>query len=74
MIAWMHQQRRSQAHNAARMNGAQGTQNGYQREVVAIYDDAKRTIYLPLGWTGRPPANVLCWYTKWSITCKILPA
>ena len=35
-----------------RMNGAQATQSGYQREVLAIYDDAKRTIYLPLGWTG----------------------
>jgi hypothetical protein len=39
-----------------RMNGAQArqqaTQDGYQREVVAVYDDARRTIYLPLGWTG----------------------
>ena len=35
-----------------RMNGATATQKGFQREVVAIYDDTKRIIYLPLGWTG----------------------
>jgi len=35
-----------------RMNGPPATQNGFQREVVAIYNDATRTIYLPFGWTG----------------------
>jgi hypothetical protein len=25
----------------------------YRREVVAIYDDATRTVYLPEGWTGE---------------------
>jgi hypothetical protein len=28
------------------------------REVVAIYDDARKTIYLPLGWTGTTPTEV----------------
>jgi hypothetical protein len=27
------------------------------RDVVAVYDDAKRTIYLPEGWTGVTPAE-----------------
>ena len=34
------------------IGGTPATQNGYLREVVAIYDDSTRTIYLPLGWTG----------------------
>src|SRR5262245_56214702 len=28
------------------------------REVVAIYDDATNTIYLPDGWTGNTPAEL----------------
>jgi hypothetical protein len=28
-----------------------------QREVVAVYDDRSRTIYLPSGWTGESPAE-----------------
>lgn len=28
-----------------------------QREVVAVYDDASRTIYLPVGWTGATVAE-----------------
>jgi hypothetical protein len=28
-----------------------------QRETVAVYDDALRTIYLPEGWTGHTPAE-----------------
>ena len=27
------------------------------RDIVAVYDDAKRTIYLPEGWTGATPAE-----------------
>jgi hypothetical protein len=27
-------------------------QPGYQREVVAVYDDKERTVYLPESWTG----------------------
>ncbi len=27
------------------------------REVVAVYDDAMKTIYLPEGWTGTTPAE-----------------
>jgi hypothetical protein len=27
------------------------------RDIVAVYDDAKRTIYLPEGWTGVTPAE-----------------
>jgi hypothetical protein len=27
------------------------------RDVVAVYDDTKRTIYLPEGWTGVTPAE-----------------
>jgi len=30
-----------------------------QREVVAVYDNATRTIYLPGGWTGCTPAELL---------------
>jgi len=29
-----------------------------RREVVAVYDDATRTIYLPDGWTGTIPAEL----------------
>jgi len=29
----------------------------YQREVVAVYDDANRTVYLPDGWTGETIAE-----------------
>ncbi len=28
------------------------------RRVVAIYDDATKTIHLPIGWTGRTPAEL----------------
>jgi len=27
------------------------------RDIVAVYDDSKRTIYLPEGWTGVTPAE-----------------
>lgn len=27
-------------------------------EVIAVYDDARRTIYLSTGWTGRTPAEL----------------
>jgi hypothetical protein len=29
-----------------------------QREVVAVYDDATSTIYLPEGWSGNTPAEL----------------
>jgi hypothetical protein len=29
-----------------------------QREVVAVYDDATGTIYLPEGWSGNTPAEL----------------
>jgi Domain of unknown function (DUF6647) len=29
----------------------------YQREVVAVYDDATHTVYLPEGWTGETVAE-----------------
>ena len=28
------------------------------REIVAVYDDATRTIYLPAGWSGTTPAEL----------------
>lgn len=28
------------------------------REVVAVYDDATQTIYLPQGWSGQTPADI----------------
>jgi hypothetical protein len=31
---------------------------GVSREVVAIYDDSKKTIFLSDGWTGRTPAEL----------------
>ena len=30
---------------------------GYQREVVAVYDDSARTVYLPESWTGETIAE-----------------
>ena len=36
---------------------AQGERQG-ERQVVAIYDDRKRTIYLPEGWSADNPANL----------------
>jgi hypothetical protein len=30
----------------------------YSREVVAIYNDTTKTIFLPTGWTGASPAEV----------------
>jgi predicted metalloprotease len=30
---------------------------GYQREVVALYDNSTSTIYLPEGWTGASVAE-----------------
>ena len=32
--------------------------NDGQREVVAVYDDATKTIYLPKGWSGSTPAEL----------------
>lgn len=29
-----------------------------QREVVSVYDDATRTVYVPEGWTGSTPAEL----------------
>lgn len=37
--------------------GASAPQPGYQREVVAVYDDSTRTVYLPEGWTGETTAE-----------------
>ena len=37
---------------------AAASQGPYQREVVALYEDATRTIYLPEGWTGKTPAEI----------------
>jgi hypothetical protein len=31
---------------------------GGGQNIVAIYDDARRTIYLPEGWTGTSPAEI----------------
>nr|WP_246226167.1 hypothetical protein [Chelativorans xinjiangense] len=32
--------------------------NDEQHNIVAIYDDEARTIYLPDGWTGRSAADL----------------
>lgn len=32
--------------------------SGKSREVVAVYDDAKKTILLPEGWSGQTPAEL----------------
>jgi len=34
------------------VGGTATPQPGYQREVVAVYDDKERTVYLPESWTG----------------------
>jgi hypothetical protein len=44
----------------ARYRGSVGNQAiplDMGRDIVAVYDDAKRTIYLPQGWTGVTPAD-----------------
>ena len=35
-----------------------GTSPDKSRQVVAIYDDTSRTIFLPDGWTGKTPAEL----------------
>ena len=37
--------------------GNQGMPLDMGRDIVAVYDDAKRTIYLPQGWAGVTPAD-----------------
>ena len=38
---------------------AEATASGtYQREVVAVYDDSRKTIFLPNTWTGKTPAEM----------------
>ena len=37
--------------------GNQGRPLDMGRDIVALYDDTKRTIYLPKGWTGVTPAE-----------------
>lgn len=32
--------------------------SAYRREVVALYEDATRTVFLPVGWTGKTPAEI----------------
>ena len=43
----------------------------FRRDVVAVYDDATATIYLPTNWTAPRRPNSRCWCTRWCITCKI---
>lgn len=46
-------QLRHKAFLASQTAGMDATpQPGYQREVVAVYDDKARTVYLPENWTG----------------------
>lgn len=40
-----------------RWRGAASGHMGDGRDIVAVYDDDARTIYLPEGWTGRTPAE-----------------
>lgn len=39
--------------------------------VVAIYDDERRTIFLPEGWSAATPAQLSLLGMKWFITYKI---
>jgi hypothetical protein len=41
--------------------------------VVAVYDDAGRTIYLAEGWTGATPGTYRSRWTKWSTTFSLPP-
>ena len=34
------------------------TNRNQKSEIVAVYDDARRTIYLPTDWTGATPAEM----------------
>ena len=43
----------------------------HAREVIAVYDDDIKTIYLPEGWTGAHPRNDRSWCTRWFTTCRI---
>lgn len=42
----------------ARMPAHAQGRSAAQRNVVALYDDESRTLYLPEGWTGKTPAEV----------------
>ena len=36
------------------------TAGSHPREVVAVYDDRSKTIFLPDTWTGKTPAEPVC--------------
>ena len=40
------------------ISGGQPNSPAGQREIVAVYDDATSTIYLPEGWSGNTPAQL----------------
>ena len=40
------------------ISGSQPNSPAGQREIVAVYDDATSTIYLPEGWSGNTPAQL----------------
>lgn len=48
---------RAPARLIAEMRYGTSDANG-SREVMAVYDDAETTIFLPEGWTGRTPAEL----------------
>lgn len=59
--AFTPERRREVAAAIAQSSSAQSSSakpDSKSRAVVAIYDDTKRTIYLPDGWTGTTPAEL----------------
>jgi hypothetical protein len=53
-------ERLSHMRAVAAASATQGAATGVERspDLVAFYDDAKKTIYLPLGWSATSPAAV----------------
>jgi hypothetical protein len=40
------------------LRGGGGSEASSQQDIVAVYSDATRTIYLPEGWTGTTPTEL----------------
>lgn len=49
---------RAASHGAASSGADAHAHGGEAFDVVAVYDDTRRTIYLPQSWSGRSPSEV----------------
>jgi len=60
-----------QVGHSRRGDGSAGPLGDLQA-VQAVYDDNKRTIYLPEDWQGDTPAKFPCWCTSWFTTSRMV--